>query len=79
MSLIGRTNFKSYSRLLWLEERLSDSRRSQYIEGRVYNHLQDLEEAGVIEPAGEQESGREAKIYEITANELLLLEALGER
>lgn len=47
--------------------------------GGVYNHLQDLEEADMVDLVEEQESGRGKKTYKITENGLLLLEALGER
>lgn len=79
MSLIGQT------KLLILLELANGPRNGYQIadevgisKGGVYNHLGDLEEAGMIEVAEKQEGGREAKTYEITENGLLLLKALGE-
>lgn len=47
--------------------------------GGVYNHLDDLQEAGMIELVEEQESGRGQKTYAITENGQLLLRALGNQ
>jgi DNA-binding PadR family transcriptional regulator len=46
--------------------------------GGVYTHLQDLQEAGMVEVQAAQEGGREKKTYRITENGRLLLRALGE-
>jgi DNA-binding PadR family transcriptional regulator len=46
--------------------------------GAVYDHLHDLQEAGMVRIKEKQEGGREAKKYEITENGMLLLKALDE-
>ncbi|MDS0243400.1 MULTISPECIES: winged helix-turn-helix domain-containing protein [unclassified Haloferax] len=80
MSLIGETKLRI------LLELVGESKHGYQIadelnisKGGVYNHLQDLQEAGMVELVDEQESGRGKKTYKITENGLLLLEALGER
>lgn len=46
--------------------------------GAVYTHLQDLEEAGMVEVVEVQEEGRGKKIYELTDNGRLLVRAFEE-
>jgi len=43
--------------------------------GGVYNHLQDLQDAGMVEVKEEHEEGRGKKIYQLTESGELLLEA----
>ncbi|MFP8954422.1 PadR family transcriptional regulator [Natrialbaceae archaeon A-arb3/5] len=45
--------------------------------GYVYSHLDELEEADLIEIAEKEESGRQRIYYRITENGRLLLRALG--
>ncbi|PSP87433.1 transcriptional regulator [Halobacteriales archaeon QS_4_69_34] len=46
--------------------------------GGIYTHLDELREEGMIKVEEEQEEGRGRKMYELTENGELLLEALGE-
>jgi DNA-binding PadR family transcriptional regulator len=46
--------------------------------GYVYQHLEELQEAGMIEVEQEETEGRQRKFYRLTENGELLLEALGE-
>lgn len=43
--------------------------------GGIYNHLQDLQEAGLVKVKEEHEEGRGKKIYQLTESGELLLEA----
>lgn len=43
--------------------------------GGVYNHLQDLREAGMVQVKEEHQGGRGKKIYQLTESGELLLEA----
>lgn len=44
--------------------------------GYVYIHLDELQEAGMIDVVEEEAEGRQKKIYELTSNGEILLEAL---
>jgi len=79
MSLVGETKVEILRELLdepengyQIAEDLSIS------SGGVYNHLDDLREAGMVEVKEQKESGRGQKIYAITENGVLLLKALDE-
>lgn len=79
MSLIGET------KLSILLELTDEAKHGYQIaddlgvpSGGVYNHLRDLEEAGMVEVIEVQESGRGKKTYRLTENGELLLTALGE-
>lgn len=46
--------------------------------GYIYQHLEELQEAGMIEVKERETEGRERTFYRLTENGELLLEALGE-
>lgn len=46
--------------------------------GNIYQHLEELQEAGMIEVAESETEGRQRTFYRLTENGELLLEALGE-
>jgi DNA-binding PadR family transcriptional regulator len=79
MSLIGETKLNILLRLredpthgYELADELGISK------GYVYQHLEELQEAGMIEVEQEETEGRQRKFYRLTENGELLLEALGE-
>lgn len=79
MSLIGETKLNILLRLreepthgYELADELGISK------GYVYQHLDELQEAGMIEVQEREEGGRQRKFYGLTENGKLLLEALGE-
>lgn len=43
--------------------------------GAVYTHLQDLQDAGMVEVVEVEEEGRGKKVYELTENGQLLVRA----
>ena len=45
--------------------------------GYVYIHLDELQEAGMIDVVEEEAEGRQKKVYQLTSNGELLLEAVG--
>ncbi|WP_312909953.1 helix-turn-helix transcriptional regulator [Natronosalvus caseinilyticus] len=46
--------------------------------GYVYQHLQELQDEGMIEVHEDETEGRQRTTYQLTENGELLLEALGE-
>lgn len=46
--------------------------------GYVYRHLEELQDAGMIEVHEEETEGRKRKFYRLTENGEMLLKALGE-
>jgi len=79
MSLIGETKLNILLRLR--EEPTHGYGLADELEiskGYVYQHLEELQEAGMIEVQEREEEGRQRKFYGLTENGELLLEALGE-
>ncbi|PSQ18562.1 transcriptional regulator [Halobacteriales archaeon QS_8_69_26] len=46
--------------------------------GYVYKHLEELQDAGMIEVENQETDGRQRTTYRLTENGKLLLKALGE-
>jgi DNA-binding PadR family transcriptional regulator len=79
MSLIGDTKLDV---LLRLREEPAHgyelAKELNISSGYVYSHLDDLQEAGVIEVHQTESEGRERTTYSLTENGEMLLTALGE-
>jgi len=79
MSLIGDTKLNILLRLR--EEPTHGYELANELDissGYVYQHLEELQEEGMIEVAESETEGRQRTFYCLTANGELLLEALGE-
>ena len=79
MSLIGDTKLNI---LLRLRESASTgyalSQELEISSGYVYQHLDELQEEGMIEVEENESEGRQRTFYRLTENGELLLEALDE-
>lgn len=79
MSLIGDTKHQI---LLRLQEEPTHgyalAKELEISSGYVYQHLEELEDAGMIEVRNKESEGRQRMTYQLTENGQLLLQALGE-
>jgi len=79
MSLIGETKRRI---LLRLREEPTHgytlAKELDISKGYVYQHLEELQEAGMIEVYEDESEGRQRTSYQLTENGELLLKALGE-
>lgn len=79
MSLIGDTKRQILLRLR--EEPTHGYMLAKELEissGYVYKHLEELQDAGMIEIHEDESEGRQRTTYRLTENGKLLLKALGE-
>ncbi len=79
MSLIGETKLGILLRIREEPAHGYDMAKELEISsGYVYQHLQELQDEGMIEVHEDETEGRQRTTYQLTENGELLLEALGE-